>query len=151
MAHDRPTAAGPKEIIDFRIMRAIFAGLAILVCVVALHQYTGGSEARALPGRVLDERVIRMVSHRNGDTLISNERGEVIAEFGPADGRLLSALGPVIRRERMRHRIDADEPIIVRLRDGRNVSIYDPSTGHEFNLESYGDDNVAHLIAVLMP
>ncbi|MEM6385376.1 MAG: photosynthetic complex assembly protein PuhC [Pseudomonadota bacterium] len=144
------TEPSRKELLDQRLMRVIFFGLATLLVLVAFHTYSGSPRAETQYGEILQEKAVFLDAHPRQGTVLLNADRELIAEFAPGDGGLLETLGTVLRRQRLRHDAPADTPVMARLHEGNQLSLFDPTTRHSYNMTSYGNNNVAQIIEFMI-
>ena len=139
-----------KDLLDQRLMRAIFFGLAIIVALVAHHTSTERLSADPPQSGLLQETIVYIDGHPREGTIMRDADLELIAEFAPGEGGILETLSTVLRRQRLRHEVTADTPIVARLYEGGQLSLFDPTTRHSYNMTSYGSDNVAQIIDFLL-
>ena len=140
-----------REILDERAMRIIALALLLITLLVAGHQMWGSDQPSQIGGEILQERSVAFRFEPERGTEIIGTNGNVIASFGSGDGGILEMLAVVIDRNRLRFSPATSDQIIVRLRNGGRVSIFDPATGQEINMASYGEDNIAFLRGVVFP
>lgn len=139
-----------REILDQRFMRIIFAGLVLIVAMVAIHMQSKPNVPQSAQYPILEERAVYLEGHPREGTVVQDENQETIAEFGPGEGGLLETLGTVIRRQRSKHNVTEKTPVLARLHGPRNLTLFDPSTGHSYNMASYGSQNIDHIIKFLI-
>lgn len=124
--------------------------LCIVVALVALAKLTERPLV-AIPGNVtiIKERVIYLERTRAGTVQVRDETGQIIASWDVDDAGFVSTLARVVKRERLKRNASPDAPIVLRKRDGNIPTIFDPETGHEIELNSFGDDNVSQVLSLL--
>lgn len=150
MNRSAKTTADKKDILDQRLMQTIFMGLCLIVVLVAIHMSKERELSNTEPLDVLQERTVHLSSSPRQGTVIRDAQSQVIARFEPGDGGIFEVLGAVLERQRLRQKAAHDAPIVVRLHEGRHVSLLDPVTGHSYKMASYGRDNIEHIIEHLI-
>lgn len=145
-----PELTDRKDYLDQRLMRAIFIGLAVIVVLVAHHTYTEPLDVQPRQNDILRERIVYIDGHPREGTVLRNADRELIVEFAPGEGGILETLGTVLRRQRLRHDIAVHAPIVARLYKDEQLSLFDPTTRHSYNMTSYGSDNVAQIVEFLL-
>ncbi|MEM1387303.1 MAG: photosynthetic complex assembly protein PuhC [Pseudomonadota bacterium] len=145
-----PRRQSPAEVIDGKMMRIIFFGLTVIVAMVGLHQITKADTLYVPAGEVTDEAMVFIAAGPHGDISVRDSENELLVEYTASAGGLLTTLHTVIGRERLRYNTDPSEPVIFRIRDDTKLSLYDPSTGREYSLSSYGRDNVAKIRTLVL-
>ncbi|MEM1004620.1 MAG: photosynthetic complex assembly protein PuhC [Pseudomonadota bacterium] len=139
-----------RELLDYKLMRAIFFGLICIVCLVAAHQVSKTDDVRPPGADIAQETAVFIVSNPREGTVLKTARHEVIVEFAPGDGGVFEMLGTVIKRQRARHNADPDIPIMIRLHNTQKVTLFDPAIDQTYNLSSYGRDNVDQIVEHLI-
>ncbi|MEM1274500.1 MAG: photosynthetic complex assembly protein PuhC [Pseudomonadota bacterium] len=130
-------------------MRIIAFGLFVIVALVAWHQVLGGGQAQTDFGQITEERAIALAFDRDAGTVVTDETGAVVASFASGDGGILEMLAVVIDHDRERVASAPGGLFFVRLHEGERLSIFDPATGRQISLSSYGDHNLAFLRGVV--
>ena len=128
----------------------IIASLLFIVVglVVAAKLTERPVEAVPISHAILEERVIFLEGTRAGAVQMRNEVGQIIASWEADDAGFVSTLARVIKRERQKRNISSNSPITLRRRDGDIPTIFDPQTGHEIYLNSFGVDNVSQVLSL---
>lgn len=139
-----------REVLDQRLMRVIFASLVLLVAVVAHHTYSKPQDAEAASLAVLQEKTVYLAGDLRTGTVLENEDQELIAQFAPGEGGLLETLGTVLRRQRLRHNVTEKTPVVARLHGPRTLTLFDPATGHSYNMATYGSENIDRIVKYLI-
>ena len=139
---------------DEKIPTALLRGMLVLVAFVLTLVFYASLTDRPLlaqppDGDILSEKIIRLQGTVTGAARISDEDGAVIAEYAAGDGGFVSTIERVIRRERLRNGTTNDGVVHVRLREGNRLSVFDPSTDREIELEAFGRDNIAKFAAIV--
>jgi putative photosynthetic complex assembly protein len=148
--HDR-LVYRPTDTVSRNLMRGI---LVLLITVLALVAYARVTDRplEAVPdrGEIVQERLLHIEGDITGAARIADaETGEVI-EYASGEAVFITTIERVLRRERERHAADMAAPLHLRERAGGALSVYDPTTGEEVDLTSFGTDNIA-AFAVLLP
>lgn len=139
-----------QDLMPQRMIRAMFIMILTVVTLVALARLTDRPrEAQPPRGPVLSERVVHIWGNTAGEARITDADGDLIAEFGTGKANFISVIDRVIRRERGRYNADPDGPLHLRLRAGNRLALFDPGTGRETELASFGNDNVASFSDLL--
>ena len=106
-------------------------------------------EAQPPNGDIVSERVIHLQGTVAGAARILDVDGAEIMRFASGEGGFVSTIDRVIRRERLRNGVSNEGALHVRMREGQRLSIFDPSTGREIELEAFGRDNIAKFEALV--
>jgi putative photosynthetic complex assembly protein len=148
--HHVPGKSYDKEMIPRILLRAM---LALVLSVLALVTYARLTDMplSATPpvGAVVVERTILLTGELSGAATIRETDGTLIADMSPEEGGFVSGIYRVLVRERTKHRVALDSPVILRRQDNGRVSIHDPSTGWSADLMGFGIDN-ARVFARLL-
>lgn len=151
MARSKPTRQSTYEEISQKMMTAIFIMLLIIVTLVGLHTLSGRPLIAQTPlGPIVAEREITLWGDTRGAARVSDAEGMTLMEFDVGQGGFVSTIDRVIRRERLVHGVAETGPLMVRLREGEQVTVYDPSTGNETPMINFGHSNAAHFRALLI-
>ena len=139
---------------DEKIPKALLRGVLTLIAVVLTFVFYASLTDRPLEaqppnGAILSERIIHLQGNIAGAARILDKNGAEIGTFAAGEGGFVSTIDRVIRRERLRHGMPGEGVLHVRMREGERLSIFDPSTGEEIELESFGRDNINKFAALL--
>lgn len=140
----------PNDTVSRNLMRGI---LVLLITVVGLVAYARVTDRplEAVPerGAILQERVLHIDGNIAGAARITDaETGEVI-EYAAGEAVFITTIERAMSRERARHAVDPAAPYHLRMREGDKLSVFDPGTGEEVELSSFGVDNIAAFAALL--
>lgn len=140
---------------DEKIPTVLLRGvLVLIVFVLSLVFYASLTDrplvAQPPDGAIVSERVVYLQGAVTGAARVLDEDRAVIMEFASGEGGFVSTIDRVIRRERLRNGVSNDGVLHVRLREGNRLSIFDPSTGREIELEAFGRDNIAKFEALVI-
>lgn len=148
--HRAPAKPYDREMIPRILLRGM---LALVLSVLALVTYARLTDMplSATPpvGSVVVERTIMLTGELSGAATIRETDGTLIADMTPEEGGFVSGIYRVLVRERTKHRVALDSPVILRRQDNGRVSIHDPSTGWSADLMGFGIDN-ARVFARLL-
>lgn len=146
---DEPLKHNPSSVSQ-RMLRLLIVLLILLVALVSWSRWTERPlVAEQVTGDVLYERVLLLNGAIDGSAQVADEHGNVLAQFGPNEAVFISTIVRVLERERLKHKADPDAPIVLRMREGERLSVFDPQTDRETELESFGKDNVAAFQALI--
>ena len=67
--------------------------------------------------------------------------GAPLAAFGPQEGGFIAGMYRVIHRERTKHRVTTNGPVILQAYENGRMGLIDPSTGWRADLMGFGADN----------
>lgn len=139
-----------EEKIPVALLRGILVLLGLVLILVFYASLTDRPlEAQPPDGAIVSERIIHLQGAVSGAARVLDVNGDEIMRFATGEGGFVSTIDRVIRRERLRHGLPNDGVLHVRLREGERLSIFDPSTGREIELEAFGRDNVAKFAAIV--
>ncbi len=136
--------------ISRNLMRGILVLLITVLALVAYARVTDRPLAATPPdGPIVAERVLHISGNITGEAQITDVDGVLIAEYARGEAVFITTIERVMRRERERHQVDLAGPYHLRMREGARLSIFDPSTGAETELEAFGVDNIAAFEVLL--
>ncbi|MEL6294760.1 MAG: photosynthetic complex assembly protein PuhC [Pseudomonadota bacterium] len=125
----------------------------VLVCILALVAWARLTDrpldARPVEAAISHERILHIDSTLGGAAQVTDQKGVIIAQFAAGDAVFISTIMRVLERERLKHGIGADGPVHLRKRGDNRITIFDPATHRETELNSFGTDNVAAFAALL--
>lgn len=132
-------------------MMLCLVGLILAICtVVAISNLTDQPKIAQPPQTpIVAEREIYLWSDISGKAQVTDAEGIVIAEFTKTEGGFVSTIDRVIERRRLQAGVDPDAALLLRQRENNRVSLFDPSTGRETELVSFGKDNVRDFVQLL--
>ncbi len=139
-----------EEKIPTALLRGILVLLAFVLTLVFYARITDRPLVAQPPdGAIVAERIIYLQGTPTGAARILDANGDEIIRYATGDGGFVSTIDRVIRRERLRNKVANDGVLHVRMREGERLSIFDPSTGREIELEAFGRDNIAKFAALV--
>ncbi len=87
----------------------------------------------------------------SGAATVWLEDGTLLADYAAQEGGFISGITRVIHRERTKHRVALDGPVILQAYENGRMGLIDPSTGWRADLMGFGADNAeafARLLAM---
>ncbi len=75
--------------------------------------------------------------------------GSLLVDLSAEDGGFIAGIHRVIIRERTKHRVAFDGPVIVQAYENGRMAILDPSTGWRADLMGFGADNAGAFAQLL--
>ena len=75
----------------------------------------------------------------------------MIASFAEDKGGFVAGIDRVLQRERAKIGADPSAPVVLRLREGNRLSLYDPTTDWSAELMGFGADNLRTFARLLEP
>ncbi|MEL6586254.1 MAG: photosynthetic complex assembly protein PuhC [Pseudomonadota bacterium] len=125
-----------------QVMKLVAGFLMSFVVVIGLAQFTDRPLSKQpVQGAILQERTIFLSGDISGAAEIRDENGKLIQAFASGDGGFVSTMDRAIRRKRMLDQVDPGGPLLLRRQEGGVISLFDPATGKDIRLRSFGIDN----------
>ena len=143
--HAKEDELAPRVLV--RAMLGLVLTVLALVTVARLTDRPLESTPANAP--ILSERFIYLSSDASGAARVLDETGSVLAQFAPEEGGFVSGIDRVIQRERGKARLETTAPVLLRLREGHRLSIFDPETGWSAELMGFGADNLRTFARLL--
>ena len=144
--------ASPDELVPRVLIRALVALVLVILSLVTVARLTDRPLESAPPQTaVLAERVIHLSGDASGAARVLDETGSVIASFAPDKGGFVAGIDRVLQRERGKIGADPTLPVVLRLREGNRLSLYDPVTDWSAELMGFGADNLRTFARLLEP
>ena len=75
--------------------------------------------------------------------------GSLLADFAADKGGFVAGVDRVVTRERSKSGANTAAPVLLRLREGNRLSIYDPETNWSAELMGFGADNLRTFARLL--
>ncbi|QBF34228.1 photosynthetic complex assembly protein PuhC [Thalassococcus sp. S3] len=142
--------ADRDELVPRMMVRAMFALVVTCLVLVAAARLTDRPlEHTPADMPVIKERVIFLDGDMSGAAQIYDENHVLIADLTPEAGGFISGVKRVLDRERLKHRVPADGPVLLQLREGNRLSIHDPSTNWSAELMGFGATNLRSFARLL--
>ncbi|MFY9209749.1 MAG: photosynthetic complex assembly protein PuhC [Aestuariivita sp.] len=140
------------ELVPIFLVRAMFALVVVCLVLVAAARITGRPlEGTPPDAPVIAERAVFLSGDTSGAALVLDANGSVLADLPGEEGGFIAGVQRVIDRERSKHGVPLDAPVLVQLREGNRLSILDPSTGWSADLMGFGASNFRSFARLLDP
>ncbi len=150
--HPRPRTPQDKdrELIPRAMTRAMLGLVMAVLVLVAWARLTDRPLIATPPeGEIVASRTLILSGDMAGSATVRAPDGRVLADLTPEEGGFISGVWRVIQRERTKHRVAPDGPVILIHRDTGRVEIQDPSTGWSADLMGFGADNARAFARLL--
>lgn len=142
--------ASTDEIVPTLLVRLMFALVLAVLALVTVATLSGRPlESTAPEAPVIAERVIYLSGDISGAARVLDEHGTVLASFSSDKGGFVAGIERVLYRERNKHGVDPNGPVLLQLREGNRLSLTDPSTGWSAELMGFGADNTRSFARLL--
>ncbi|WP_415400650.1 photosynthetic complex assembly protein PuhC [Tateyamaria sp. SN3-11] len=142
--------ADEDELVPRILVRAVMALLVVILSMVTVAVLTDrpleGTPAEAL---ILQERAIYLSGAASGAARVLDANGALLADFPADKGGFVAGVERVIARERAKVGADPSAPVLLRLRQGNRLSLYDPETNWSAELMGFGSDNLRTFARLL--
>ncbi|WP_147113488.1 photosynthetic complex assembly protein PuhC [Tateyamaria sp. syn59] len=149
-AHSPRIHAKEDELVPRVLIRAVLALLLIVLSLVTIATLTDRPlESTPAQTPVIAERAIYLSGNPSGAARVMGLNGTILADFPADKGGFVAGIERVIARERGKSGADASAPVILRLREGNRLSIYDPETNWSAELMGFGADNLRTFARLL--
>ncbi|MCY3995351.1 MAG: photosynthetic complex assembly protein PuhC [Rhodobacter sp.] len=141
---------------DSMLPRGLVRGMLGLVCaVLALVTFARVTDRplESVPPVspvIAEARLILESDAASGAVAVSDMDGAPVADLSPEEGGFVAGVHRVILRERIRHRVSLDSPVVLQSFVNGRMAITDPATGWRADLMGFGADNAnafARLLA----
>ncbi|MAM62914.1 photosynthetic complex assembly protein PuhC [Maritimibacter sp. UBA3975] len=130
------------ELVPRTLVRAVGLMMLAALVLVTYARTTGKAPVSAPPESPVAVRMeVLLTGDLAGAATVTSTDGTLIADLSPEEGGFISGVWRVIQRERIKHRVTADGPVIIAGHENGRVSIFDPSTGWSADLMGFGADN----------
>ncbi|APX14171.1 photosynthetic complex assembly protein PuhC [Tateyamaria omphalii] len=142
--------AKEDELVPRVLIRAVLALLLIVLSLVTIATLTNRPlESTPAQTPIIAERAIYLSGDASGAARVMDLNGSILADFPSDKGGFVAGIERVIARERGKSGADASAPVILRLREGNRLSIYDPETNWSAELMGFGADNLRTFARLL--
>ena len=84
-----------------------------------------------------------------GAAKVLDQHGTLIADFTAEKGGFVAGIERVVARERQKVGAPINAPVLLQLREGNRLSLFDPSTGWTAELMGFGADNTRTFARLL--
>jgi putative photosynthetic complex assembly protein len=125
--------------------------LGALAAVAALR-LSGTPPMTVPPSPVAIERALRFADAAGGGVdVIDGRTGEAVAHLAPGSDGFIRATLRSLARERKRQGIGEATPFVLMSHADGRLTLADPATGRQVNLEAFGPDNAGAFARLLAP
>jgi putative photosynthetic complex assembly protein len=139
-----------KELIPRVMTRAMLALVLTVLALVTIARVTDRPLIATPPeGEIVVSREVILAGDMSGSATVHNLDGTLVADLTPDQGGFISGVWRVVLRERTKHRVALDGPVVLIRRDNGRVEIQDPSTGWGADLMGFGADNARAFARLL--
>ena len=91
---------------------------------------------------IISSKLIYIEQSDDLATKILNENGAILVEHPIGEQSFVSTVLTVINRDRLKKNLDKSGPLILQQKENGRLSIFDPSSGKEYDLMGFGEDNI---------
>lgn len=138
------------ELVPRVLVRAVLALILTILSLVTIAVLTDRPlESTPQQGKILSERALFISGDPSGAARVLDAQGSVLADFPADKGGFVAGIERVIIRERLKIGADLSAPIMLRLRAGNRLSIFDPETNWSAELMGFGADNLRTFARLL--
>ena len=142
--------APEDELVPRILVRAVMALILAILALVTIATLSGRPlESMPANGKILSERAIFLSSDGSGAARVLDANGSLLADFPADKGGFVAGIDRVVIRERTKSSADTAAPVLLRLREGNRLSIYDPETNWSAELMGFGADNLRTFARLL--
>ncbi len=138
------------ELVPRALVRAVAALVLTVLGLVTLYVVSDGPVISAPPK---DDAVIARQVVLSGDlagaATVTTPEGTLIAALTAEEGGFVAGVHRVILRERTKHRVALEGPVMLIGHASGRTSIHDPSTGWSADLMGFGADNARAFARLL--
>ena len=144
--------AKPDELVPRVLVRAVLALVLIVLSLVTIATLTNRPLESTPPTTpIIAERAIHISGDASGAALVLDANGSVLTSFPADKGGFVAGIDRVLQRERGKIGADTSAPVLLRLREGNRLSLYDPETDWSAELMGFGADNLRTFARLLGP
>jgi putative photosynthetic complex assembly protein len=139
------------ELVPRLMVRAVAVLVLSVLALVSFARLTDRPlEARPPDSPVTLSRSLLIAGDLSGAARVRGADGSTVADLSPQEGGFVAGVWRVIERERRRHRVAAEGPVVLRGHADGRISIHDPSTGWGADLMGFGADNARAFARLLV-
>ncbi|MEL6451838.1 MAG: photosynthetic complex assembly protein PuhC [Pseudomonadota bacterium] len=151
MSHAQPRIHAKEDELAPRILvRSVLSLLLIILSMVTIATLTDRPlESTPAETAILQEKAIFLSGKASGAARVLDANGTVLADFPDDKGGFVAGIERVINRERAKIGADPAAPVVLRLRAGNRLSLYDPETTWSAELMGFGADNLRTFARLL--
>ena len=142
--------AKEEELVPRILIRAVLALLLIILSLVTIATLTDRPlESTPANTPIIAERAIFLSGDASGAARVLDANGSVLADFAADKGGFVAGIERVLVRKRTQSGADTSAPVLLRLREGNRLSLYDPETNWSAELMGFGADNLRTFARLL--
>lgn len=141
---------GEPDMIPPVLIKAMFGLVALCLALVSLYVATDQPVISTPPeAPVVASRTLHLEADMTGAAVVRDADGRLVADLSPEEGGFVSGVARVIARERTKHRVALDAPVILTVNEANRLALHDPSTGWSADLMGFGIDNARAFAKLL--
>ena len=142
-AEARAMAARDKEMIPRRLVYAMF-GLALASLVLTAGAVLSGRPPSGVPAEepVVAAHDVVISGEGNASRVVTTE-GDVLLDA--EHGAFVTVIRNGLETARKKHRITENPPVTITQFESGRMALFDPATGWQVELASFGQGNLAHF------
>lgn len=142
--------AKPDDLVPRFMVVAMFGLVAAILLMVSLATLSGKPmESTPTASPIIKERSLVLTSEMTGAAKVLDQNGTLIADFTAEKGGFVAGIERVVARERAKVGAPINAPVLLQLREGNRLSLFDPSTGWTAELMGFGADNTRTFARLL--
>jgi putative photosynthetic complex assembly protein len=142
--------AKEDELVPRILVRAVVALLLSVLALVTIATVTNRPlESTPSDNVVINERAIYLAGEMSGAARVLDADGTLLADFSAETGGFVAGIDRVVIRQRTQAGADMSAPVLLRLRAGNRLSIYDPETDWSAELMGFGATNLRTFARLL--
>ena len=142
--------AKEAELVPKVMLRAVLALLLSILALVTIATITDRPlESAPTDSAIISERAIYLAGAASGAARVLDANGALLADFPADKGGFVAGIDRVVIRERTKSNADMSAPVMLRLREGNRLSIYDPETNWTAELMGFGATNLRTFAKLL--
>ncbi|MFK7743719.1 MAG: photosynthetic complex assembly protein PuhC [Roseobacter sp.] len=143
--------AKDEDLVPRILVRAMFGLVFSILVIVTIATITGRAPTSAPANTpVISERAIFLSGDASGAARVLDANGTVIATFASDKGGFVAGMERVLARTRAQSGADMTAPVVLQLRAGNRLSIYDPVTNWSAELMGFGATNTRTFARLLV-
>ncbi|MCG6884303.1 MAG: pullulanase [Silicimonas sp.] len=140
---------------DAMIPRALVRGvMALMLAALAITTYASVTDRPPVSTPPVapvkaEASLILESDAASGAATVWLSDGTLLADLDPEAGGFIAGVHRVILRERIKHRVALDGPVLLQAFENGRMAITDPATGWSADLMGFGADNAAAFARLL--
>lgn len=142
-SHTQPRIhAQPEDLVPRFLIRIMFGLVAAVLMIVVFATVTDRPIQNTPPvAEIIRERAIFLHGDMSGAARVLDANGTLIADLNAEQGGFVAGVQRVVTRERNKIKADTSAPVLLQLREGNRLSLFDPVTGWSAELMGFGASN----------